>query len=235
MTCDFLTTCESNRLIGLGLKRPWGARSKDAFGAGLLSSPEHGCEPAVLRRQHPLRVHIGWAQTIQRPTLHLSAGQLAVWDFSELLHILICVARPRDWPWVTRAARDPSRKGSCLQSQPKWRLPLERCEYATEVYGYPSDTWHTGQRLQTILCASTNSRDISCPIALLLLWNLAPMRYFKENSWDLQARSCGEISNSSSLTGARVIYTGLVQHSWEIADGKGYLFVCCTENLKHFK
>lgn len=147
MGCDFLTTCDSNRLIGLSLKKPWGARSKDAFGAGLLSSPERGCDPAVLRRQHWLYVPIVWAQTIQRPTLCLSASQLAVWDFSESLSILICVAKPCGWPWVARAAMDPSCKGSCLQSQPKCRLPLERCEYAAEVYGYPSDTWHTGQRL----------------------------------------------------------------------------------------
>lgn len=147
MSCDFPTTCDSNRLIGLGLQKPWGARSKDTFGAGLLSRPERGCEPTVLRRQHSLHVHIVWVQMIQRFTLRLSAAQHAVWDISESLGVLTCVAKPCDWPWVARAAMDPFCKDSCLQSQLKCRLRLERCEYAAEVYGYPSDTWHTGQRL----------------------------------------------------------------------------------------
>lgn len=170
MSCDFLTTCDSNRLIGLGLKKPWGARSKDTFRAGLLSIPKCGCEPAVLRRQHSLYICIVWVQTMQRPTLHLSAGQLAVWDFSELLCILLCVARPCAWPWIARAAMDPSCKGSCLQCPPKCRLPLERCEYAAEVYGYPSE----GQsRSETLDHASTNSRDgtgLLCFCCEALLW-----------------------------------------------------------------
>lgn len=67
-----------------------------------------------------------------------------------------------------------------------------------------------------MLCVSTNSRDVSYRIAFLLLGNLAPMHCFKEGSWDLQARSCGEISNSSFLIGAKLIDTSLVQHFWEI-------------------
>lgn len=63
-----------------------------------------------------------------------------------------------------------------------------------------------------MLWASTNSRDDSYRIAFLLPGNFAPMHYFKEGSWDLQARSCGEISSSSFLIGAKLIDTSLVQH-----------------------
>lgn len=67
--------------------------------------------------------------------------------------------------------------------------------------------------------------DIGCRTLLLLLWNLTPRCYLKENSWDLQARSCGDKSISSALTGARLIYTSLVQHFWEIVDDR--FFCCC--------
>lgn len=113
-----------------------------------------------------------------------------------------------------------------LQSQPECRLHLVKCEYTAEVCGYPSDTWQAGQRLWTILCDSTDSRDVSYRIALLLLWNLAPMRYLKEDGWVLQARSCGEIKNCRSVVEASLIYTGVVQHFWEIVDGRVFcLFV----------
>lgn len=108
--------------------------------------------------------------------------------------ILICVSRPRGWPWVTRAAVDPSCKESCLQSQHRCRLPLEKCEYPGEIHG--ADT------LGHTLCPHRQQEP-----ALLLVWNLAVMHYSKENSWNLQARSC-VISNSSSLTGADLYRSG---------------------------
>lgn len=50
-------------------------------------------------------------------------------------------------------------------------------------------------------CVPTISRHDIDRHAFLLVWNLALMHHSEENSWNLQARSCGEISNSSSLIG----------------------------------
>lgn len=160
--------------------------------------------------------------------LHLIAGQLAVWDFSESLSSLICMVRPCGWLWVSRAAMDPSGNSSCLQSQAKCRLPLERCEYAAESMG----------TLQIYGAQARGFRPYFVPaqragmlVTGLLCSCCETLHYFKEDSWDLQARSCDEIRNSSSFIGARLIYMSLVQHFWEIVDGGHFLFVCCTEKL----
>lgn len=65
-----------------------------------------------------------------------------------------------------------------------------------------------GQKPWAMLCAHTISRGDIDRGALLLVWNLAPMHHSKENSWNLQSGSCGEISNSSSLTGADLFRSG---------------------------
>lgn len=112
-----------------------------ASAAALLGSPDCGCEPAVLGRQNALHNPKG-------PALCVSAGQLR-----ESLSPDLCVKAM----WLTRAAMDPSCKGSHLQSQ-------HRCWKSVNILGKS-----VGQKPWAILCAHTISRGDVDRGALLLV------------------------------------------------------------------
>lgn len=62
----------------------------------------------------------------------LSGGQL--WEFSESLYPDLCFKTT----WLTmsdQSCSGPFLQESCLQSQHRCRLPLEKCEYPGEIHG----------------------------------------------------------------------------------------------------
>lgn len=135
---NFLATCGSHRLVGLGLEKPWAARC-------LLLLQLFWIVLGVDVSLQSLggRIH----STIPRDLLYLSVQASCGNPPSPF--ILFCVSRPCGWPRVPRAAMDPSCKGNCFQSQRRCWLPLEKCEYPGEIHG--ADTlghtvcWHHQQ------------------------------------------------------------------------------------------
>lgn len=168
-----------------GLRETLSCQREAAPGAALLSSLGHRCESAVFGRQNPLH-------NPQGPALSLSAGQL--WESSET--VCLCVKAM----WLTMSDQ------SCLLARTIILRVSVGADYLWKRVNILGKSM--GQKPWTMLCAHTISRDDIGRGALLLVWNLALMHHSKENSWNLQARSCGEISNSSSLTGDDLYRSG---------------------------